>query len=92
MSELLSAMVIAKGDGEKARVAFIRAGFDAGPLVGTTFSITAPRSRFKEMLGSRLDEMAAPEGLGPSALPTELKRFVAGITFSAPLDFGPPDY
>src|SRR6187401_756649 len=39
---------------ERVRKAFSALDFDVGPIVGTSFSITAPAERFEEVFGVRL--------------------------------------
>jgi hypothetical protein len=72
-------------------------GFDVGPLVGTSFSITAPVDLFRRSFGDdrpfAADEPRpagdAPLDLPVDRLPDEAARAVRSITFSPPPDFGP---
>jgi hypothetical protein len=65
-------------------------GFDVGPFVGTSFSITGPASAFRDLFGDDL-----PAGTRGSlefdvrALPARVRRRLQAISFSEPLDFGP---
>jgi hypothetical protein len=88
-----------------ARQTFERAGFDVGPLVGNSFSITAPMQVFNTMMDTRLqrdrrtkavkaaraDGTAAFE-LPLSGLPQEVKSVIESVTFTPPPDFGPTSY
>ena len=101
---LISAMVAAQGDAEAACAAFARAGFEVGPAVGGTFSITAPRARFEQVFKKALKQEGdagvtlaeAAEGdpyvLPLAGLPDELRRSASVVTFSPPPAFGPTDY
>ena len=84
--------------------AFSRAGFEVGPLVANSFSITAPGKTFEHFFETRLREearggLAARSGknvyaqeLPLSALPDAWKKCVMAITFTRPPDFGPTGY
>ncbi|MEA3030539.1 MAG: hypothetical protein QOG13_1864 [Sphingomonadales bacterium] len=97
-------MAAARGDAAAACAAFERAGFEVGPAVGGTFSITAPRERFEQVFQQELkdegdagvtlaDPAAGDAYLLPLAgLPDELRRSVSVVTFSPPPAFGPTDY
>jgi hypothetical protein len=69
---------------------FAAQGFEVGPFVGTSFSISAPARAFRHMFGP--DQ---PTGERESlefdmrALPPRLRRHLRAISFSEPLDFGP---
>ena len=89
---------------ERVRQAFRARGFDVGPIVGTSFSITAPAQRFEEVFGVRVrpqegggigavsgDDDANLE-LPLSRLPDRLADGVAAVTFSPPPDFGPTNF
>lgn len=101
---LISAMVAAQGDAAAARAALERAGFEAGPVVGGTFSITASREHFEQVFKRELKEddgagvtLADASGSDPymlplAGLPDELRRSVSLVTFSPPPAFGPTDY
>jgi len=67
------------------------AGFEVGPLVGPSFSITAPPSVFKRVFklsspGSDLGEIPLKH------LPEPVRRAVAAVTFPSPPDFGPGNF
>ena len=87
-----------EADANVARAAFVNAGFQAGDLVGISFSITAPASRFKDFFGSdvKLDAGGRIE-VSPSAdseglslpldrLARDLAERLVVVTFSAPAD------
>lgn len=89
---------------ERVRNAFSARGFEVGPVVGTSFSITAPAQRFEEEFGVRVrsredggieavsgDDDANLE-LPLSRLPDPLADGVAAVTFSPPPDFGPTSF
>ena len=73
-------------------------GFEVGPLIGTSFSITAPVDLFRRSFGDDPPVAAAspPRSVGDDLLdlpvdrlPDEAARAVRSITFSPPPDFGP---
>lgn len=83
------------GDAQAARAAFTARGFEAGPLVGIAFAITAPQETFETTFGVRLEArddgavaIAGRSGLElpKEALPQELARLLAAVTFSPPAD------
>jgi hypothetical protein len=83
------------------RQAFASAGFQVGPVVGNSVSITAPVSTFETFFKIRLrrqdwgavqiaDASAGDEFTLPlDALPPPLPEHVAGVIFTPPLAFGP---
>lgn len=86
-------------DAAAAQAAFGAAGFEVGPMVGISFSITAPLSRFEQVFGVplRVDEggavaaaaKAAPAGgmeLPLHRLPGALAERVAAVAFTPPAD------
>jgi hypothetical protein len=88
-----------------AAAGFRAAGFEVGNMVGNSFSITAPKSKFEKFFKIKLQEMdsgevqlaSAPDDGGPhelplKALPRDLAQLVAAVTFSPPPDFGPSSY
>lgn len=84
---------------ERVRVRYSRAGFEVGPVVGNSFSITAPASKFEQALHTKVREagkgaveFAGGPELSPEALPRELAEDVATVTFTPPPDFGPASY
>jgi hypothetical protein len=67
------------------------AGFDAGPLVGLSFSITAPPSVFKRFF--KLTSPGRVKGEIPlDHAPEAFRRGVAAVTFPSPPDFGPGNF
>ncbi|HYN22428.1 MAG TPA: hypothetical protein VE078_15815 [Thermoanaerobaculia bacterium] len=76
---------------ERVRQRLSLAGFEAGPLVGNSFSITAPAKTFEKVFGTGVRE-AASEGRELDDLPGSLAKDVAAVTFTPPPDFGPTSY
>ena len=88
----------AEEDVDAARAAFTQAGFETGPCVGISFSITAAPQTFERFFATRLrvDErgVVAPDrGEGPDglelplgALPGELSSRLVTVTFSPPAE------
>src|SRR5687767_13675134 len=74
---------------ERVRERYSRAGFEVGPLVGVSFSITAPASVFEKVFKGGVRE-AVKKGLELSTkeLPRELAEDIAAVTFTPPPDFG----
>ncbi len=73
------------------RKRLVDAGFEVGPLVGPSFSITAPPAVFKRVFklsspGSDLGEIPLDH------LPEPVRRAVAAVTFPSPPDFGPGNF
>ncbi len=72
-------------------------GFDVGPLVGISFSVSGPAELFARHLHAASALAALAEGrsdrehleIPTTRLPGPLRRSVAAVTFSAPPDFGP---
>jgi len=71
-------------------------GFVVGPLIGTSFSITAPVDLFRRSFGAGPEAGPQPQSTGGEPLvlpvdrlPDEAARAVRSITFSPPPDFGP---
>lgn len=74
--------------------------FEVGPLVGLSFSITAPSSAFKSLFKTEL--VKSPEGgiqsreggpeIEPDSLPSNIRRLIQTITFDEPPDFGPKEF
>ena len=71
--------------------ALARAGFDVGPVVGPTFSITAVRSVFDRFFGITGAGRKTGE-ITLAHVPARLRDGVAAITFPPPPDFGPRSY
>ena len=84
-----------------ARKDFAGLGFDVGPLVGTSFSITASQDTFEGAFGVSLTALSPGAatltgGTGESAyemprdrLPEHLARGILTVTFSPPDEFHP---
>ena len=67
------------------------AGFEVGPLVGPSFSITAPPLVFKRFF--KLTAPGRDKGEIPLGhLPEAVRRAVAAVTFPSPPDFGPGNF
>lgn len=65
-------------------------GFDVGPLVAISFSISGSRASFRALFGPDLP--TGREGsleLDLADLPADLRRHVRAVSFAAPPDFGP---
>jgi len=88
-----------------AAAGFRAAGFEVGNMVGNSFSITAPLSKFEKFFKVELQEKdsgevqlaSAPDDGGLhelplKALPRSLSELVAAVTFSPAPDFGPSSY
>ena len=83
------------------RRAFAAAGFDVGPMMGNSFSITAPVGAFQKFFKTRLGRTArsgiqsiredgsVSEELPLENLPEAITRHVVAVTFTPPPDFGP---
>jgi hypothetical protein len=81
--------------------AFAAGGFNVGPTVGNSFSITAPAGIFKKFFKTRLgrtihgglqfirEEGAGSEELPREGIPESIARHVVAVTFTPPPDFGP---
>lgn len=100
---LLSAQVVLKDParGQQAASEFRRLGFDVGNLVGTSFAVTAPRSRFQAQFGTEVvsDGRGSWRGkdgegyeLPVQALPDPLRGLVDVVTFTPAPDFGPTSW
>jgi hypothetical protein len=67
------------------------AGFEVGPVVGLSFSISARRSVFDRFFG--IESAGATKGTIPlDRVPALARRHVAAVTFPPPPDFGPTRY
>ncbi|HYJ47125.1 MAG TPA: hypothetical protein VEV81_10985, partial [Pyrinomonadaceae bacterium] len=87
----------------KAQRAFKALGFEVGPVVGNSFSITAPASAIEKVFKTKIRREAGRKGAvkaatakGPGSyelpvdrLPPEIAADVEAVTFSPPPDFGP---
>jgi hypothetical protein len=84
--------------------AFGEAGFEVGPVVGTSFSITAPLATFEKVFDLKLqrDErggLKAVSGKGKPSyelpmpkLSKDVVEQIEAVTFTRPPDFGPSSY
>jgi hypothetical protein len=75
------------------------AGFDLGPVVGNSFSVTAPASVFRQVFRIELREddrgvrtAGGKYELPRRGLPPPLSNWVEAVTFSPPPDFGPTNF
>jgi hypothetical protein len=76
-----------------ARRTFEADGFEVGPLVGVSFSIAAPVSRFERVFKTPITvEGRSSLELPLDALPEPLRRVIETVTFERPVDFGPGSY
>ncbi len=90
----LSAQVILRDAAQAPPVAefFDSAGFATGPVVGTSFAISAPRDGFESTFGAEAADLAGAEQaaeLPLGALPDEVAPLVEAIAVTGPPDFGP---
>jgi hypothetical protein len=88
----------------RATATFSSLGFDTGEMVGISFSITAPISKFEEVFQTSLaigeqggivvawDDGTETYELPLDSLSPTLQEFVTAVTFSPPPDFGPPAF
>jgi hypothetical protein len=72
---------------------FKEAGFEVGPFVGTSFSISAPVRRFETFFKIRAEQKGpmpfSDTDLPLSALSPSLRKYVEHVLFTPPPDFGP---
>ena len=73
---------------EAAQKLFRAAGFELGPYVGISFSISGSRSLFEKFFRTSLDKLHGYE-LPLSVLPKEVAAVIEAVTFTPPPDFGP---
>ncbi len=67
------------------------AGFEVGPLVGPSFSITAAHEVFKRVF--KLTSPGSEPGEIPlDHLPEPMRRAVVAVMFPSPPDFGPGNF
>lgn len=74
--------------------------FEIGPLVGPTFSITAPVSKFETLFKTDFQrrENGAIECVGGGLeirlnhLPDNARKIIQTVTFTEPPDFGPTEF
>jgi hypothetical protein len=89
----LSAQVILRDRDAAARVAefFSAAGLETDRLVGISFAISGPASRFRAIFGGATpdaDDLKGPVDLPPTVLPGELAAAVEAIAIPGPPKFG----
>ena len=80
--------------------AFRSIGFEIGPLVGVTFSITAPAGTFENMFKADLQRSVkgGVECIGGDLefpldhLPDNVRKIIQTVTFTEPPDFGPTEF
>jgi hypothetical protein len=69
------------------------AGFEIGPLVGVSFSITGPVERFEAFFQVRAEQPGSQpfsaNELPLSSLNPALRQHIASVLFTRPPDFGP---
>jgi hypothetical protein len=87
-----------------AQKGFQSLGFETGPLIGISFSITAPIQTFERIFRVKLGQTkqgglqaTSPSGKVSERLPTQmlpgsLQAIVTAITFVAPPEFGPSEF
>ncbi len=65
-------------------------GFEVGPFVGISFSITAPESTFRSVFDADLPTGARGDlEFDVGSLPADVRRHLQAVSFSEPPDFGP---
>lgn len=85
---------------QRVRQALAEAGFEVGPAVGISFSISAEASRFERYFATPLRHHAGSTRwfagddderleLPREALPAEIREAVRTVAFTPPPDFGP---
>ncbi|MFT3974213.1 MAG: hypothetical protein QM699_12415 [Amaricoccus sp.] len=101
LPKVISAQVLVAGNGdgtrpERLRTAWREAGFEAGPVVGGTFSVAATPARFMEVFGGKLTADAeggvlagSERALPLDQLPRALREGVSLVAFGRPPSFGP---
>jgi hypothetical protein len=88
---------------EQVANAFRQEGFEVGPLVGVSFSITAPASEFERVFEVRLSlvregsvkvagKREDPDTLPVASLPPTIAERIEAVTFTPPPDFGPTSF
>jgi subtilase family serine protease len=88
----------------KVTEVFTKAGFKVEPVVGNSFSITAPVSVFEKMFGTQLhrqadggvkalkDDSSSSYELPLKGLPKSITQLIKAVTFTPPPDFGPTNF
>lgn len=75
---------------EELTAYFAERGFEVGPFVGTSFSISAPARQFRKAFGPDRptgERESLEFDLGK--LPARLRRHLRAVSYSEPPDFGP---
>lgn len=75
------------GVAERAVAWFQDRGFDCGPVVGISFSISAPASTFEQVFGTTPE--AGPLELPVDRLDDDVAGDVQAVAVTEPPDFGP---
>jgi hypothetical protein len=103
-SETIAEYAPSKEAVERSTHAFSNAGFQVGPMVGNSFSITAPTPTFESQFKARVRktkkgglECVAEDGsarceLPLKGVPAPASKDVAAVTFVPPPDFGPKNF
>ncbi|MBI3970031.1 MAG: hypothetical protein HY332_01970 [Chloroflexi bacterium] len=103
-SETIGAFLPSSEAVATAREAFRAAGFDVGPVVGNSFSITAPAGTFRKAFNTQLrreargsvqavkEDGGAGFELPLEHLPEPARGLVSAVTFTPPPDFGPTNF
>jgi hypothetical protein len=86
--ENIASLAPSRPELDAAVAALGRAGLEIGPVVGSSFSITAPQSTFDRVFGTTLAD-GLPKELPLGRLPAGVRKTIEAITFSEPPDFGP---
>ena len=73
---------------ERVRSHLAGRGFDLGPLVGISFSITGTRELIRQVFGDVPDAGALPL----DRLPEDVRRLMLAVEAEAPPDFGPNSF
>jgi hypothetical protein len=74
---------------DAARRAFANLGFEVGPFVGISFSITAPAPTFEKVFGVSVQPPSGDLELPLQRLPADLAKDIQAVTFTPPPAFGP---
>ena len=70
---------------------FASKGFETGPAVGTSFSISAPKSTFEQVFVTKLARRKSLK-LPLEPIASNVAEEIEEVTFSPPPDFGPTSY
>lgn len=79
----------APGAADKLSAYFARRGFEVGPFVGVSFSITAPARIFRRTFGKGPTGRRGDLEFDMEPVPARLRRHLRAVSFSEPPDFGP---